>query len=63
MIDLGQNQTPDKIGLGKFLHPETPHNMYIDSKYVLFEKPDYRTKNQIPGHKNWHKSCQDGTEP
>ena len=52
MIDLGQNQTPDKIGLGKFLHPETPHNMYIDSKYVLFEKPDYRTKNQIPGHKN-----------
>ena len=37
--------------------------LHVDSKYVLFEKPDYRTKNRDPGHKNGHKSCLDGTEP
>ena len=27
VIDLGQNQIPEKISPGKFLHPETPQTM------------------------------------
>ena len=64
MIDLGQNRIPDKIGPGKFLHPEAPHNMKILNMYFLKNRTTgQKTGFQDPEHKNWHKSCQDGTEP
>ena len=47
--------------------PEKSRNspFNVDSKYVVFEKPDCWTKTgfQDPGHKNQHNSCLDGTEP
>ena len=39
---------PGQILSGKiFASGNSPY--HVDSKYILFEKPDYRTKNRIPG--------------
>ena len=63
MINVGQNRIPDKICPVKFFHPETPHNMKIPNMYFLKNRTTgQKTGFRDPGHQNWHKPCQNGTE-
>ena len=63
MIDLGQNWFQDEICRGKFLHSETPHNMWIPNMSLLKNRTTrQKTRFQDLGHENWHKSCLNGTK-
>ena len=55
MINLGQNRTPDKKNSEIFASGDSPE--HLESKYILFKKPDSAPKIRIPvsgknpGHK------------